>query len=168
MSIPFNDLIRKRAAELMKNAPAAPPNWDERKAWWLGQIGVLYELIRSALRTSIDDGLIGYTPGKTTLFESQFGSYEVPTLTLTLVDDKMEITPVASMVLGAFGRVDVKGPAGDVMLVLASESDSGDAVVRRQASKWFLTYPDSRTQVTQLSEGLFQQVFADLMRLSSQ
>lgn len=164
---PFDDLIRKRAEELRAEAARNPVDWDERRNWWQGRVGQLYDEIRAWFKTLTDDGALTITTEMMSVTEETLGTYEVPKLIISLGPQSLELIPLGSIIVGGFGRIDVTSPAGCAMLVLSSEDMNLPMPERRNSSRWYLALMENRTKLITLSEDVFKQVFSDLMSLSS-
>ena len=100
------------------------------------------------------------------LSEEQLGTYPSARLTLSLDRASLRIDPVGSIIIGGFGRLDVSGPAGRAMLILAASDDNLQMTERRMSARWYLVRSSNRTKLTELTEEVFKQLFADLMSLS--
>ena len=164
---PFDDLIRKRANEMRADAARNSVDWDERRMWWPGRVGQLYDEVRAWFKPLTDDAVVSITTEVMSVREETLGVYEISKLIISLGGQSLELVPVASVIVGGFGRIDLNGPAGRAMLVLAPRDVNSSMPERRNSSQWYLAPMESRTKLTMLSEEVFKQVFSDLMSLSS-
>ena len=61
--------------------------------------------------------------------EEHIGSYRIETLVIKVGDDRVVLTPVGTLILGSYGRVDIKGSAAEGMLV--ADGDWNWSIVNR-------------------------------------
>lgn len=162
----FDNLIRQRAADLRAEAARHHVDWDERRSWWQGRVEGLYEQIQLWFKPLVDDGTVMSKKETVDLSEEQLGTYQSARLTLSLDRANLRIDPVGSIIIGGFGRLDVSGPAGRAMLILAASDDNLQMPERRMSARWYLVRSSNRTKLTELTEEVFKQLFADLMSLS--
>ncbi|MBF0416075.1 MAG: hypothetical protein HQL78_06750 [Magnetococcales bacterium] len=101
-------------------------DWDHRKAIWLGKIDELLQSVQNWLAPykSPEEGepLLDYITGEIEIYEEQIGSYRVPAMTIQFGSEDVRLTPKGLVILGGFGRIDMIGPLGSVMIVL-NDSD---------------------------------------------
>jgi hypothetical protein len=118
--------LRSKAAESQE--PAEDIDWQARKQDWVSSLKDLYALIRSWLRPLEEDGTLSYSITQVTLQEDYLGSYSVDALSLHIGNQRIEFCPKGTLIVGAEGRVDVRGPKAVRTLVL---SDGQWSVVER-------------------------------------
>ena len=104
-----------------KKAKAAPGNidWAGRKKAWVDAIERLYRRITQDYLSGLQkDGLvrISYTPK--TIHEDYIGEYEVRELVLHVGGEKVVFSPKGTNIVGASGRIDLRGDMGEVTIVL--------------------------------------------------
>lgn len=159
----FDELIRKKASELRAEAFANHVNWESRKTWWKKRLGELFCEIHQWFQPLIDEEIIQFKEEVIDLHEEQFGSYQASKLTLSIGLSNFEVVPVGSVIVGGFGRVDLIGPHGRAMLILAAENATLPLEERQLSSKWYLVNRDNRLKLAPLSEETFKQIFSDLI-----
>ncbi|WP_201215204.1 hypothetical protein [Halochromatium roseum] len=79
------------------------------------------------------------------LTEETLGAYEAPGLEVTIGRDLVAFVPVASLIIGGYGRVDVIGPRDQVKLIAdrAQSADEGEPGLPAEECDWvWLAYPD--------------------------
>jgi hypothetical protein len=103
-------------------------DWTRRREKWLQSLDQLFEFIRKSL---IEAGLPPdhVTSSTHTLREESLGQYEAPGLIVMLpAGGNATFTPVGSVIIGGFGRVDVTGPARErVKLIVEDASEDRPA-----------------------------------------
>ncbi|HEY5314276.1 MAG TPA: hypothetical protein VIK18_17215 [Pirellulales bacterium] len=90
---------------------------------WRGRVDRLFRDLRPWIAEAIPDSAV--QERSTLLIERASGPYEMPAMTVFFQGKAIDIEPVACWVVGADGRVDVRGPLGD------------DAVLLVQNEKWY-------------------------------
>lgn len=112
----LNDFFRQKKARA--ESESAGIDWEQRKTEWLSAIQRLYEQIRAFLDQPIRQGAVRLDTRKKTITEPHLGQYEADELVLTVGDERVLFSPKGRNVVGATGRVDVLGEAGEATLVL--------------------------------------------------
>ncbi|MFI5378091.1 MAG: hypothetical protein ACHRHE_02180 [Tepidisphaerales bacterium] len=96
----------------------ATVDWSARKAEWLEALRSLYAQVREILKTPLDQGAVQAATRPKELFEDHLGSYQTEELVLSVGDEHVVFSPKGRNVIGAAGRVDILGEAGEATLVL--------------------------------------------------
>jgi hypothetical protein len=110
----FEDFLKKKSAENEKSKI----NWDERKTNWLNSIDKLYENINNWLTPFKNKSLITIKDEKKIeLTEEYIGSYVVKRLDIYIGNDIVSLTPKGSLIIGSYGRIDMRGPKGEIMII---------------------------------------------------
>lgn len=134
-----------------KKARATPADvdWAAKRDAWINAVGNLYDVIeKSYLAGTLDSVTIdrGRMKGVTEPF---IGDYSIPEMALTVGNEMVLFSPKAAQVVGAAGRMDVRGDRGEATIVC----QPGD--------RWALII--SRTPKLQLVE-LNEETFLDMLR----
>jgi hypothetical protein len=96
-----------------------PVDWNAQLREWRAHLGSLYDLITAHLKPYIDGGTVNLSRDeKIEITEENIGTYEVDRLNITIGSQRIQLNPVGTLLIGAKGRVDVKGSAGSSRLVL--------------------------------------------------
>ena len=111
----FNEFVNRRSRQV-ESAPAV--DWDKRRDDWLRDVETLYSRVESMLSEYLSDGRIEKAYEPITINEERLGSYGTRKLMLRIGLDEIEFVPVGTVIFGAWGRVDLVGPAGRAKLVL--------------------------------------------------
>lgn len=93
-------------------------NWVIVKTEWLGQIDRLYSKVLEWLSQLNHANQIQHEFRNFPLNEEHLGDYLTQTLVLKLANQEVVLEPVGRIIIGAKGRVDLRGQAGDVKLLL--------------------------------------------------
>jgi hypothetical protein len=110
----LNQFLREKRSE----SAATHVNWNSKKADWISAVNELFRFLEhDLLQESIKDKTVKVTRGRKRIEEKYLGSYEVPELRLKIGNDHVIFSPVGRHIIGAAGRVDVKGDRDTVALI---------------------------------------------------
>ncbi len=110
----FEDFLLKKKQEDGKNKI----NWEERKINWLKSISELYTNIRGWLKTFEEKGFIQIKDDKEiTLNEEYIGQYQTRRLDIYLGNDIISLTPKGTLIIGSYGRIDMRGSKGETLII---------------------------------------------------
>jgi len=132
---------------------SAAIDWGKRREEWISAIETLYASIESWLREPVEKGIVKLYRRARQIEEAHLGLYSVDDLEFTVGDEKVLFAPKARNIVGAHGRVDVRGEAGEAMLVV------------QPGPRWSVVasrYPTLRTEA--LDENSFNQTLQAVMR----
>jgi hypothetical protein len=101
-------------------------DWPQRLFEWQRSVKELHTEIEAWLTPSINAGHVQLSRQETKLAEEAVGSYPVDRLIISVGADRVTVEPVGMRILGAKGRVDVRGPTSEAMLI------------RDSAGLWFI------------------------------
>src|ERR1039457_4171169 len=107
---------------------AAKPeiNWQARKDNWVRSVEGLYALVRKMLRKSIESKDVSVRTLKMEVTEDYIGTYTIPAVELTVGGERVEFRPKGVLVIGAAGRVDIRGGRDTVTLVKKTDKAGGE------------------------------------------
>lgn len=119
-------------------------DWNKRKQKWLAVLAQLTQQIRSdLLAAGVADQQIQTI--RCPINEESLGAYETQGLAIQIGRSTVTFTPVGSVIIGGYGRVDVTGPRGEVKLIaidaepVSGSEDNPPAYAR----EWeWLVYPE--------------------------
>ena len=104
-------------------AAAQCVDWNQSKAKWLSALAQLVGQVQSALVTAgVPADTIVTTQHRIT--EEALGTYHAPGLEVRIGTATVRFVPVASVIIGGHGRVDVIGPNGEVKLIAGDGMDA--------------------------------------------
>jgi len=92
------------------------------KEEWLRQLDDLMADIDRWLEPAVGEGLT-VTKGTTELIEGGLGTYRVPMRTIEVAGNQVTIVPVARIIVGGHGRVDVKNQRATAYLIFWKPED---------------------------------------------
>lgn len=110
----FEEFLQKKKQEEENNKI----NWDERKSTWLKSIDQLYANIKEWLKTFEEKGFIQIKDNKEiSLNEEYIGQYQTRRLDIYLGNDIISLTPKGTLIIGSYGRIDMRGPKGEILII---------------------------------------------------
>ena len=94
-------------------------DWNEKKQWFIKQVDEFYNIIDEYLEPYKDK--IEIKDCEITIYEEKLGSYKVKKRVLSIKNTIVEFVPIGTILIGAWGRIDMEGPNGKVKFVLVPE-----------------------------------------------
>lgn len=114
-------LVSRHQAKAAQVA-AQSVDWNQRKAKWLSALAQLVGQVGAALAAAgVPADAIAVTQHRIT--EEALGTYDAPGLEVRIGTATVRFVPVASVIIGGHGRVDVIGPNGEVKLIAGDDTD---------------------------------------------
>ncbi len=142
---------------------------EETVQWWQDKITALYNSIETWLQPLVQSQAVVPSRQRIPISEESIGAYQVDALILSVASKRLEFKPKGTMLIGAFGRVDISGPNGNASLLLLPTDPKAPASERRQHVEWFVMKDIGlqRTRGSQpahrrLDKENFEQLFTDL------
>ena len=109
----FDDFVNQQIA---KSTPTI--DWTQRRDEWRMRLDRFYELAGGFLRKYVDEEKVQITWSSKEIIENYIGAYEVRTLEVKIGPVEVRFDPIGTNLIGARGRVDLKGPHGTAKFVL--------------------------------------------------
>ena len=105
-------------------------DWQAKRDTWVRSVESLYGLVQEMLRDSIASKDVTIRRFDTQVTEDFVGTYSIPVLEITIGNERVEFRPKGITVIGASGRVDIRGER-DTVTLLRDQKDvkSGWTVV---------------------------------------
>jgi len=120
-----------RAKKKRSQKAAEGTNWAKKKRDWLRALTELYQAItQKYLSKAIAGNTVSIEYPSKIITEDCIGEYEVKDLVLQVGDEKVVFSPKGTNVVGASGRVDIRGEMGEVTMVLQPGGRWGVVVSR--------------------------------------
>ncbi len=114
-------------------------DWAARKEKWIAALEQLYETIEAWLRPSVEKGLIRIDFIPKIMEEENIGQYEVKKMKLWVGTEQVVFDPKGTILIGSYGRVDMTGDDGAVMLLLFEWEKWEFAIRTPSLRRWPLT-----------------------------
>ncbi len=138
-----------RAAEKFISGRAASGkggiDWESRRKTYLQALQTLYTQIEQLLKGPLQNGKAKLRREKREITENYLGTYGVEDLILEVGGENVRFVPRGRNIVGAAGRVDVLGDAGDATLVVQPGEDGGrwSVVASRQPTLKIVPFDDA-------------------------
>ena len=94
-----------------------PIDWEKRKGNWLQSLDILYSSIKNWMSPFLKKSLLDIKEKEIELFEDYLGNYKVKQLDIYLGDDIISLTPRGTLIIGSYGRIDMRGTKGEIMII---------------------------------------------------
>jgi hypothetical protein len=116
-----------------KRESSADIDWQAKKDSWIKSVEELYRQVRELLGDLIDSKDVSTRTFPIPITENRIGSYSIPALELTIGSESVEFRPKGITVIGAAGRVDIRGERDSVTLLKdeASVASSWSVLIQR-------------------------------------
>lgn len=115
----FKEFIEERKKQ-QSNKEEKQIDWNERKLKWINSVNTLYAQVDNLIVKNFEDGglTVSKQKEKTNLHEDFVGSYEIDNYIITVDNIKIKFFPMGTIILGAYGRVNMILPSETIKLVL--------------------------------------------------
>lgn len=104
---------KKRKDDQLKQAV----DWEKRKTWWVSKINDLYKEVQEWLAPLVPE-VLRIELGTMPVYEERLGSYEAPYININVDFEVVKLNPIGTIIIGAFGRIDLIGEEGSVKILL--------------------------------------------------
>jgi len=178
LPVDFDSFVKQRTDPPRQSARTM--NREEKLAAWKRELDSLYKKMEEYLRGHIDSGQIKIERRPVQLTEDDLGSYEAEAPAILIGKDEVIAEPVAALLIGCSGRVDLSGPWGISRIVLLEKSGPAMNVTisgtknRKETSirsplrgeiehrGWYLVTPPPAATATLLNEDSFRDAIMDV------
>ncbi|MCP3685710.1 MAG: hypothetical protein GY861_23940, partial [bacterium] len=143
-------------------------DWETKKSLWLHKVEDLYGEINDWLAPLSE--IVAIKHKKITLTEQYVGSYPVDILELVAGEEHVLLKPMGILVVGSFGRVDMIGDNGMLMLLLVDEhapaydDDIREDDKHRVLLKWHFAVRTPERKVWPLTKESFTDALKQVMQ----
>lgn len=139
-------------------------DWQARLGLWKFKVDELYNQIEKWLQALIADGVLTIEPDSLELTEDYLGTYDIASIHLKVGSERIYLRPRGTLIVGGFGRVDMIGDDGRVMIVLLGPEETKDVPKRMKIAQWNLVDRDKIRSITPLTEESFSDAVKLVMR----
>ena len=121
-------------------------NWQRKRDVWVQSVNSLYNQVGRILADSINSGDVTVDQVEMQIAEDFVGTYSIPKLELNVRGERVEFRPMGVTVIGASGRVDIRGERDVVTLLKGEVGVENEWLVVLQRTPYLNTQPlDSET-----------------------
>ena len=96
-------------------------NWAKRKEKWLNQVDALFNEVEQWLSSFSARNLLKIDYEPKILSENYIGTYKTRKMVIGIAGEVVTLAPVATLIIGASGRIDMEGDQGLVKLLLVDK-----------------------------------------------
>ena len=114
----FDEFVKKQVDQAKANQATNEIDWNKTREDWLRELCDLYSRMEKYLKKYTDKDQIRIRRAKVHLSEDHLGTYEAETLTFLIGNEKVVAKPIGTLLIGAWGRVDLVGARGSLRIVL--------------------------------------------------
>jgi hypothetical protein len=107
----FEDFLKK------KNGEDKKIDWEARKMMWIKSVDDFYDEVYNWLYPFKQQSLLQIHKRGMIISEEYLGTYTVNQMDILLGNDIVSLIPRGTLILGSYGRIDMRGPKGDRLLV---------------------------------------------------
>jgi hypothetical protein len=143
-------------------------DWNKEKDLWIKSVETLYQEIELWLKKYKEKELLDFSYSYIDLEESDIGKYKIRQMHIKLPDEDIKLTPLGTMLIGAFGRIDIESRLKTIPLILMGKEDE-TSKDEMQEDKWkslswkiLLKDPNKPLYIT-LDEILFTDIFKEII-----
>lgn len=124
----IKDMFKKFVDQKIAEASKEQVNWEHEKDTWLFSLAQLHNKVVSWLAPYVANHSVQIGQEMVPLVEENIGSYQAPMTTITIGKNHVKLEPIGTLLIGAKGRVDMKGPKGVARLVIVPKESTGPSV----------------------------------------
>jgi hypothetical protein len=136
-------------------------DWEGRKQQWLAWVDKLYREINDWLNPLKCDGIVKINYENTTLNEDYLGSYPVKSMTIKVGAEYVSLKPKGIVLVNSWGRVDMMGDDGSIMLILIETEDDIQVTPKLQ---WHIAVRTPEMKYWQLTKDSFTDALKQVMQ----
>lgn len=101
-------------------------DWNTKKEFFLNKVGEFYDQLDQFLAPYKEQ--ISIIDEEDTINEEKLGTYSVIKRVLTIKNKKITFTPIGTILIGAWGRIDMESQHGVVKIVLVPDNSSAPKI----------------------------------------
>lgn len=143
--------LKELLQRLAKKRGESEPDWTERKNAWLKSLDELYSRLEGWLTESKEAGVVTTDRDWVSITEEYLGTYNAPTFRISLGARSVLFRPVGTLIVGAYGRVDVSAGSRRCLLI------------RSSANSWSVATHEKGAITGDLSDVTFAAILRDLL-----
>lgn len=116
----FEEFLNKKDSEEVKI------DWDAKKVFFIKKVNEFYNQLDCFLEPYVDK--ISIDDEEHTISEEKLGNYNIKKRVLNIKNNKVTFTPIGTILIGAWGRIDMESQNGIVKFVLIPENSTGPKI----------------------------------------
>jgi hypothetical protein len=171
MASNLEDFFERKKVEYEKETKQV--DWEGRKTEWMEAVNTLYLKILEWLAPFQEQGHLSVDYSPLILEEEYLGRYEIKKMILKFYDQQVIFEPIGSVIIGAFGRVDMIGKNGSVKIlyfssggpkITVSSPQNGTSFSEPQEKVWKIKTEPPNVQYIDLNDESFSDAFLWLVQ----
>lgn len=119
IDLALEEILQKKKEHKEQNQQDV--DWEKEKKLWIESVNTLYKNIELWLKDYKDKKLLDFYYSEIDLDETDIGKYTIHQMHIKLPDEEIKLTPLGTMLIGAFGRIDIENKYKNVRLILVPE-----------------------------------------------
>ena len=141
-----DQLVEFLRSKKLEHAADQDIDWQRKRDVWVQSVNSLYNQVGRILADSINSGDVTVDQVEMQIAEDFVGTYSIPKLELNVRGERVEFRPMGVTVIGASGRVDIRGERDVVTLLKGEVGVENEWLVVLQRTPYLNTQPlDSET-----------------------
>ena len=141
-----DQLVEFLRSKKLEHAADQNIDWQRKRDVWVQSVNSLYNQVGRILADSINSGDVTVDQVEMQIAEDFVGTYSIPKLELNVRGERVEFRPMGVTVIGASGRVDIRGERDVVTLLKGEVGVENEWLVVLQRTPYLNTQPlDSET-----------------------
>lgn len=155
-------------------------DWENEKFKWLQAIKEFYSNVEEWLKPFVDRDQLEIKYNDIHLEEENIGKYDTKSMCIYILNEKVVLEPIGTMLIGAHGRIDMKGKNGVAKFLLVKEKSEGfkftvtignEALLKEdneddieQKLVWKFATPSPDIKFTLLDGELFSDILLEIIK----
>ena len=103
-------------------------DWSKKRDEWLQSLNEIYTQFESWLNDFEDSDVISFNYKKKEINEEHIGLYSANKMIITIASEQILLEPIGTLLIGAKGRIDMKGKNGTIKFVLVPKQSDGPSI----------------------------------------
>ena len=114
---------KKRDAEVEEQI-----DWGKRRDEWLQSLNEIYGQIQNWLNDFEENDVISLEYKNKEINEEHIGIYNTSKMIIKIASEQILLDPIGTLLIGAKGRIDMKGKNGTIKIVLVPEHSGSPSI----------------------------------------
>jgi hypothetical protein len=145
----FEEFLKKKKKE--KEEPES--DWAQRERLWINSVTDFYNNVKRWLEPFVKEGLLIIKEDNWTNTDEDYsGQYDIKKINIIIgKNDIVTLTPRGKLVVGGYGRIDMKGPKGAI------------SIIHKNGNKWKFKNMVTLSEFEDVTAKSFEAVIQDLV-----
>ena len=102
--------------------------WGKKRDEWLQSLNEIYAQFKNWLNNFEDSDVISLEYKNKEINEEHIGIYSANKMIITIASEQILLEPIGTLLIGAKGRIDMKGKNGTIKFVLVPKQSGGPSI----------------------------------------